>query len=73
MTLKNQKDATNKIRWVMSRFADCKKLNSIYNGPVRLVLTRSKQLFKSRRLCSHFSNKVIYYQNTSLDYTIAVQ
>lgn len=40
LTNKNQKDAENKIRWVMSRFAECKTLNSIYNGPVRLVLTR---------------------------------
>ncbi|KAL3869491.1 hypothetical protein ACJMK2_042165 [Sinanodonta woodiana] len=40
LTLKNQKDAQNKIRWVMSRFADCVSLNSIYNGPLRLVLTR---------------------------------
>ncbi|XP_046543445.1 uncharacterized protein LOC124253673 [Haliotis rubra] len=40
MTLKNQKSADNTIRWVMSRFADCSKLNSIYDGPVRLVLRR---------------------------------
>ncbi|XP_060593949.1 uncharacterized protein LOC132748376 [Ruditapes philippinarum] len=40
MTNKNQKEAFNKVRWVMSRFADCRKLNSIYDGPVRLVLTR---------------------------------
>lgn len=40
MTNKNQKEAFNKVRWVMSRFADCKGLNSIYDGDVRLVLTR---------------------------------
>ncbi|XP_060082564.1 uncharacterized protein LOC132561872 [Ylistrum balloti] len=40
MTLKNQKDANNQIRWVMSRFPDCSKLNSIYNGPTKFVLTR---------------------------------
>ncbi|KAK3088306.1 hypothetical protein FSP39_017300 [Pinctada imbricata] len=40
MTLKNQKDAKNQIRWVMSRFPDCTSLNSIYNGPLKLVLTR---------------------------------
>ncbi|KAL4235651.1 hypothetical protein ACF0H5_004046 [Mactra antiquata] len=40
MTNKNQKEAYNKVRWVMSRFADCKKLNSISDGPVKLVLTR---------------------------------
>ncbi|XP_050400479.1 uncharacterized protein LOC126817508 [Patella vulgata] len=38
LTLKNQKSPDNSIRWVMSRFADCSKLNSLYNGPVRLVL-----------------------------------
>ncbi|XP_076462580.1 uncharacterized protein LOC143294945 [Babylonia areolata] len=40
MTLKNQKSADNTIRWVMSRFARCKTLNSLYDGPVRLVLRR---------------------------------
>ncbi|KAK7508265.1 hypothetical protein BaRGS_00000504 [Batillaria attramentaria] len=40
MTLKNQKSADNTIRWVMSRFAQCDTLNSLYNGPVRLVLRR---------------------------------
>ncbi|PVD22670.1 hypothetical protein C0Q70_15925 [Pomacea canaliculata] len=40
MTLKNQKSADNTIRWVMSRFAECGALNSLYNGPVRLVLRR---------------------------------
>ena len=42
MTLKNQKAADNTIRWIMSRFADCNALNSLYEGPVRLVLRRSK-------------------------------
>ncbi|KAJ8306456.1 hypothetical protein KUTeg_017001 [Tegillarca granosa] len=40
MTLRNQKDANNQIRWVMSRFAECGSLNSIYRGPLKLVLTR---------------------------------
>ncbi|KAL5016724.1 hypothetical protein ScPMuIL_006313 [Solemya velum] len=40
MTKKNQKDAMNQIRWTMSRFPDCKSLNGIYDGPVKLVLTR---------------------------------
>lgn len=43
MTKKNQKDAMNQIRWTMSRFPDCKSLNGIYDGPVKLVLTRGKQ------------------------------
>ena len=42
LTLKNQKSADNTIRWVMSRFAKCSTLNSLYDGPVRLVLRRSK-------------------------------
>ncbi|CAL1544750.1 unnamed protein product [Lymnaea stagnalis] len=40
MTLKNQKQADNSIRWVMSRFADCSGLNSLYEAPVRIVLRR---------------------------------
>lgn len=36
MTLKSQRG--DKKRWVMSRFADCSLLNSIYSGPVKLVL-----------------------------------
>ena len=48
LTLKNQKSADNTIRWVMSRFANCGRLNSLYDGPVRLVLRRSEYeiLFK---------------------------
>ncbi|XP_061180042.1 uncharacterized protein LOC133188577 [Saccostrea echinata] len=37
LTLKSQRG--NKKRWVMSRFSSCANLNSIYSGPVRLVLT----------------------------------
>ncbi|KAK7100147.1 uncharacterized protein [Littorina saxatilis] len=40
LTLKNQKSADNTIRWIMSRFAKCDRLNSLYDGPVRLVLRR---------------------------------
>lgn len=40
MTLKNQKDANNQIRWVMSRFPDCTSLSGVYRGPLKLVLTR---------------------------------
>lgn len=40
MTYKNQTPFHNKTRWVMSRFADCSNLHSIYNGPVRLVLKK---------------------------------
>ncbi|KAK6188389.1 hypothetical protein SNE40_004570 [Patella caerulea] len=38
MTVKNQKSPDNSIRWVMSEFADCSKLKSLDNGPVRLTL-----------------------------------
>uniref|UniRef100_A0A8W8IXM1 Uncharacterized protein n=1 Tax=Magallana gigas TaxID=29159 RepID=A0A8W8IXM1_MAGGI len=44
MTLKNQKDANNQIRWVMSRFPDCTSLSGVYRGPLKLVLTRSKSI-----------------------------
>lgn len=40
MTLKDQKDPNNQIRWVMSRFPTCTTLNSIYDGDRKLVLTR---------------------------------
>lgn len=40
MTLKDQKDPNNKIRWVMSRFPTCTSLKGIYAGDTRLVLTR---------------------------------
>ncbi|CAG2194472.1 unnamed protein product [Mytilus edulis] len=40
MTLKDQKDPNNQIRWVMSRFPSCTSLNSIYDGDRKLVLTR---------------------------------
>ncbi|GFO36649.1 actin cytoplasmic type 5 [Plakobranchus ocellatus] len=40
ITLKNQKQADNSIRWGMSRFADCSNLNTLYDSPLRLVLRR---------------------------------
>ena len=40
MTMKDQKDPNNRIRWVMSRFPTCTTLNSIYDGDRKLVLTR---------------------------------
>ncbi|BFY99325.1 hypothetical protein BsWGS_02365 [Bradybaena similaris] len=41
MTLKNQKQADNSIRWAMSRFAECGSLKSLYEAPNRLVLRRA--------------------------------
>ncbi|GFR94202.1 hypothetical protein ElyMa_004396600 [Elysia marginata] len=40
ITLKNQKQEDNSIHWGLSRFADCSKLNTLYDSPVRLVLRR---------------------------------
>ncbi|KAH3847544.1 hypothetical protein DPMN_089869, partial [Dreissena polymorpha] len=40
MTNRNQKEAFNKIRWSMSRFAQCTNLDSAFVGPFKLVLTR---------------------------------
>nr|XP_022345141.1 uncharacterized protein LOC111137784 isoform X2 [Crassostrea virginica] len=42
MTLKNQRNVNDQIRWVMSRFPDCTSLSGVYRGPLKLVLTRSK-------------------------------
>lgn len=57
MTLKNQKDANNQIRWVMSRFPDCTSLSGVYRGPLKLVLTRSKSILlsQSRRFSTYKS------------------
>ncbi|KAK3085422.1 hypothetical protein FSP39_003071 [Pinctada imbricata] len=38
MTIENQRNEDKKIRWAMSRFADCSSLNSIFAAPLRLVL-----------------------------------
>lgn len=40
MTLRDQKNPDNQIRWVMSRFPSCTTHKSIYNGDLKLVLTR---------------------------------
>lgn len=40
ITLENQKQEDNSIHWGLSRFADCSKLNTLYDSPVRLVLRR---------------------------------
>lgn len=40
MTLRDQKNPDNQIRWVMSRFPSCTTHNSIYDGDLKLVLTR---------------------------------
>jgi len=42
VTNRNQKEAFNKVRWTMSRFAQCNQLESGFVGPLKLVLTRSK-------------------------------
>ena len=46
MTMKDQKDPNNWVRWVMSRFPTCNTLNSIYDGDRKLILRRGLYLFK---------------------------
>ncbi|XP_063433389.1 uncharacterized protein LOC134715256 [Mytilus trossulus] len=40
MTMKDQKNPNNWVRWVMSRFPNCNSLNSIYDGDRKLILRR---------------------------------